>query len=224
VPDADWFTNTHVDQQALFVRTLLRRAGVEAYIAAPPICNYSGVHSECIAGEKCKANGVDDFLGYGYTVSDMEIRGKEAGPGVHRWEGSHRAQKALEGLSVHAKNGRHRRSLGSMLRVMGLDRGKRRSDVPYVLEQLRQTYNILEGTLEIETREWNEVAVTEWKDRPTIELKDEYRPYEIPSTLLGDFWVREAYAMAREAKLAVERDRADFERRVQEQIRRSRSL
>jgi hypothetical protein len=49
------------------------------------------------------------------------------------------------------------------------------------------------------------VTVLEWKDRPTIELREEYRPVEAPPTLLGDFWASDVYAVAEEKKERLER-------------------
>jgi hypothetical protein len=80
VPDADWFDNDFVDRQALHVRTALRHLGIDAYIAAPPI-----EFMKIVDGKK-KDQGVDDFLGAGYLLDDLIVRGKEAGRGVYQWD------------------------------------------------------------------------------------------------------------------------------------------
>ena len=73
VPDADAYNADHrlVRQQALFFRSYLRRKGLEATIAAPPECDFKGMHSRCVQGDNCKANGVDDFLARGGTLEGL---------------------------------------------------------------------------------------------------------------------------------------------------------
>jgi hypothetical protein len=71
VPDADWKENDAVVTQALLCRTFLRRLGIEAVVAAPPI----------ESGHK----GVDDFLAAGGTVSDLLVLGREKPESLVAW-------------------------------------------------------------------------------------------------------------------------------------------
>lgn len=68
VPDADWQRNGAVITQALLARTFLRRLGMEAVVAAPPVDS----------GHK----GVDDFLAGGGAVDDLIVLGREKPDGL----------------------------------------------------------------------------------------------------------------------------------------------
>jgi hypothetical protein len=96
VPDADWATNWQVERQALKIRTLLRRRGVDAYVCAPPF--------DAIPYYK----GVDDHLGAGKTLDELVIEGRE--PNFDRiWAATRCVQyqrrksafNALENLSLY---------------------------------------------------------------------------------------------------------------------------
>lgn len=75
IPDADWFSNPLVDREALFLRSAMRRAGADAYVAAPPTgllripCTCKPVGRAIdTAGVICGScagylKGVDDFRG-----------------------------------------------------------------------------------------------------------------------------------------------------------------
>jgi hypothetical protein len=82
VPDADWKSNGAVVTFARLARTFLMRLGVEAVVAAPPTCDQQGLHAECVPGEKCKRNGVDDFLAAGGAVDDLVVLGREKPGGL----------------------------------------------------------------------------------------------------------------------------------------------
>ncbi len=203
VPDADWFHNRQVDQQALLVRTLLRRCGVETHIAAPPVkdlqqeclCSSARIHNGSC--ETCGGflKGADDYLAAGGTIDGLSIRGREA-PRIRMqrlnvWDHQGRtpgARRAMEGLSLHAEaDGTHYRSLGRLARIMSVDK----RGVVGALNDLRKLRAITtRGSLEVAMTEWNGVKVNEWRERPAVVVEPKYRAVEDPTHLLGDFWRR----------------------------------
>ena len=97
VPDADWATNRQVERQALKVRTLLRRIGIECHVCSPPL----------EAGRK----GIDDFLGAGYALGDLVIEGREVDSELISDAVSHlpyqrrpSAERALEDLALYVRD------------------------------------------------------------------------------------------------------------------------
>ena len=132
IPDADWFCNDQVDRQALLLRSCIRMAGAEAYIAAPPV--WAMWQRECSCkpiGEirfvsdpasrrggicvRCGGylKGKDDYRAAGGLLDDLVIHGRESPRArIHahaehlpvRADRRRRAARALEGLSLHAND------------------------------------------------------------------------------------------------------------------------
>jgi hypothetical protein len=167
VPDADWYLNPAVDRQALLVRSVIRREGISAHIAAPPI-----------EGLKDGIKGVDDFLGFGEgAIAGLIVRGREAP--IDRImdfalrstsRRRRRTRFALEGLSLHAgSNGRFDVPMGTLARFMGT----RKPSVVEVIEDLAGAVDV-EGSLETKIEEWREAKVMDWVERPSIIIKPEF--------------------------------------------------
>jgi hypothetical protein len=181
VPDSDWYENEQVDAQALYVRTELRlHLDLNAFIAAPA------------AAEGWDKVGVDDHLGVlGRSLDELQVRGREVPESVFdrslvfgstflRSDVQLRDIRALHGLSLHANlDGRLYRPLGTFTRIMGLARN-RREVVPAVLEQLGSAVTVYGST---KTRKYSYydqtnrrgVTMLDWEERPTIEVRPEYR-------------------------------------------------
>jgi len=182
IPDADWFTNREVDKQALFVRTLLRWEGINAYIAAPPVSGLSD-------GVK----GVDDFLGGGGAVEELVIRGREAEAqrlyasvnasfyGLHGKQ-RRRAWRALDGLALHADlEGRLCVPTNALVKMMGT---YKRAIVPTLEDLARASVIEVDGSLEMRLNE--RFGFYDWaQGRPTIIVKPEFRAVEGAEQLLG---------------------------------------
>jgi hypothetical protein len=138
VPDADAYNDDHVlvRQQALFFRTYLRRKGLNAKIAAPPSCDFKGMHSKCVAGAKCKANGVDDFLARGGHLEELVVLERELPVNAfdawaleqkfkyrHRDDRIRNERLFLEGLALHGQDdGTFTGWLPQIAKVTGLGR------------------------------------------------------------------------------------------------------
>lgn len=219
VPDADWIDNPMVDWQALLVRTHLREALGDhmVYIAAPPVEFFEAMKRE---GVSDTAKGVDDWLGtHGRTwaarnaitpgIDGLVIRGKEPGREVLRTGAWGKEQHALTLLSLLGP--KHDRSLGSLASVMGVASSGYPERALPVLESLAERRAVkIAGSLDWtryeyehvdrETGEGKIIQRKDWEERPVIEMQDGFEAYEAPRTLLGDFWTREAYAVAKEAR------------------------
>lgn len=225
VPDGDWFENPQVERHALKARSYLRRLGlgIDAYVCAPP---YDTVD---------KWKGVDDFLGSGHndleelhTLDDLELVGREVDATViHRavrdidYHRAPRARQTLEDLSLYAnrkedddgneKPGQIRMGFQSLRKLLGINDW--RKVVPR-LEDIRHTYTIEEGSLEV-IAEWRPHCIKlngrkvyiqkeehVWKEPPTISLREEYHSQLRRQRLLAtDFWQR----------LAIEEIRGDVD-------------
>ena len=221
VPDADWIDNLDVDRQALLVRSCIRRAGMPAYIAAPPVqvglsqckCEPVGRTSNGRMCEDCGGyfKGVDDFLGAGGTVDDLIVHGREAPVDrIDRWDAPHlrldRLQGdrwALKGLSHHAKpDGHIDASVDTLARIMDF---KKKPRAVQALEDLDGTIDI-EGSLATKVEKWkyidddtgeiHVVPVLDWIERPTISVRPEYRAKETPDVRLGEFFIADWSAAA----------------------------
>lgn len=159
-------------------------------------------------------------------IDGLVIRGKEPGRGLSPQEGAgfRRTRWEIEWLPFekywnlrHAATllsltgPRHDRSLGSLAGVMDVtSRGYSERSVR-ILEGLAD-YGVIKihGSLEVEgyeymhvdpkTRSKKTIKRKDWKERPMIEMHDSYVATNTPQTLLGDFWSREAYAAAKEAR------------------------
>jgi hypothetical protein len=169
VPDADWFLKPAVDRQALFVRSVIRNAGLPAEIVAPPV--FQGQKQcECKPvdltrdGRSCSLcggflKGVDDYLGAGGTIDGLIVRGKEAPLGqIARWgrtlvaglrsDRAARAARAIEQLSLHAdKAGRfHQPSIWTLARIVKQPRKER---LVQTIKDLSDVVSVVDGSLEI---------------------------------------------------------------------------
>ena len=138
VPDADAYNADHrlVRQQALFFRSYLRRKGLRATIAAPPECDLRGMHAKCVKGEKCKANGVDDFLARGGTLEGLIELERELPVGAfnawaveqhfmhgHRVDRIRTDRALLEGLVLYGTDdGKFKGWLSQIIKASGLSR------------------------------------------------------------------------------------------------------
>jgi hypothetical protein len=172
VPDADWAKNGAVITQAMFCRSFLRRAGVDAHVAAPP--------------EEHGLKGVDDFLAHGgYSVNDLAVLERETPYGLAEWlaeRGTWRKTKAvrgaevLESLALHADmNGQIRASLRSVARIMGCHHSR----VERAVKDLVECGVIeVEGSLDTHARHYDKEkgwVGWEWKERPAITIVPELR-------------------------------------------------
>lgn len=227
VPDADWFSNSLVDLQALLVREVLREVlgDQSVHIAAPPI-----EFMKEVDGKK-KDQGVDDWLGtpglywaqdaaHVPNIAGLVIRGKEPGRGVREWDGDPVEQRALIGLSLHARDGRHCRHLSSLADILGL-RSRRPEEAIALLERLRAAI-IVHGSLSWKKHTFkvgHQVprVVKDWEvrtDPPVIELRHAFRAVEVAPTLLGDFWADEGRSIARDVRDAITAEKAEQEARL----------
>jgi hypothetical protein len=170
VPDADWSTNPQVERQALKVRTLLRRHRIVAEVAAPP-------HD---ADPFYK--GVDDHLAAGRTLGDLVFEGREAPMDLIRESVRHvgyqrrkSAQEALEDLSLYAPGGVvANRSFLNVRALLGIRQSIR---VVPLLESIGFAFTVTHGSLDTVQYPipWSKYTWTGWRDRPTIELREEFR-------------------------------------------------
>lgn len=191
VPDADWVTNGMVIRQALKVRTLLRRRGVDAYCAAPP---FDGFRDHDI-------KGVDDYLGAGGHLGGLEIAGWE--PPLDRIRevaanvDYHRRRKtieALENLSLYAQeDGTLKVGFPTLKRLLDI-RDPRR--VLPTLDAIREHITVVSGTLETEIREIRTdngtLDITMWKDTPTMSLDEQVRAQQTRRRILVEDFYRDA--------------------------------
>jgi hypothetical protein len=123
---------------------------------------------------------------HGKWLDDLVIRGKEVPEAVLDWLGllridrQRRAWWALEGLSLHAgRAGRHDRDLHSLASIMGIGPGRVAERVIDTLEDLKAGGAInVHGSLKTNTTNWNGVKVTDFAERPTIEIAEQFRAVE----------------------------------------------
>ncbi|MBA3842124.1 MAG: hypothetical protein H0X39_05820 [Actinobacteria bacterium] len=74
VPDADAFSKDEVRHQCMLFSMRMAQYFPNTFVAAPPPCTPGfGMHDNCLAGDKCKANGVDDFRAFGASLLDMRV-------------------------------------------------------------------------------------------------------------------------------------------------------
>jgi hypothetical protein len=194
VPDADWYRNPAVERQALKIRTVLRRLGIDSYVCAPP---YDAVP---------RYKGVDDHLGAGKTLGDLMIEGRE--PPIDRiWEAvrdvAYRRRKgaayALENLSLYTgADGKLTVSFPILKRLLDIRDSYR---VPATLESIAHALTVEHGSLETVKRStfYGRYTETVWKQTPTISLDEYYRAYSQRAKLLGeDFYKDAAFEMLRD--------------------------
>jgi hypothetical protein len=180
VPDADWFKNDAVMTQAMFCRTYLRKRGIDAHVAAPPIESY----------QRDDLKGVDDFLGYGGTVDDLTVLEREPRYGLaeflaerETWRKDKvvRGAEVLESLALHAgADGTIQASLRSVARAMGVHHSRVERGLLDLVDCGAVT---IEGSLTTEARWYGKGW--EWTERPTIRIEPELRAKDT-SRRLGD--------------------------------------
>jgi len=91
VPDADWRQNLHVISAAIQCRAHLEGWGLKrVYIAAPP----TGSDGKPLAGPYGPMKGVDDFLGAGHSLDEMEVIGRELPQAFYEWRAPGRSDGA----------------------------------------------------------------------------------------------------------------------------------
>ena len=219
VPDADWIDNPMVDWQALLVRTYLREALGDqmVYIAAPPVEFFEAMKREAVSNT---AKGVDDWLGtHGrawaarnaitHGIDGLVIRGKEPGREVLRARVWGKEQHAVTLLSLLGP--KHDRSLGSLASVMDVaSSGYPERALPVLASLAERGAVKIDGSLDWTRYEYEHVdrktgerkiiQRKDWEERPVIEMRDGFEAYENVRSTLGDFWTREAYAVAKEAR------------------------
>jgi hypothetical protein len=187
VPDGDWFTNWQVERQALKIRTLLRRRGIEAHVCAPPY-DAEPFHK-----------AVDDHLGAGKTLGELVIEGRE--PPIDRireavstisYQRRQRAAHALEDLSLYVdQSGRLELTFLTLKRLLAYRHSHR---FVALLESLQHTFTVERGSLVTEQKPtfYGRYTETVWRETPTtINLDEYYRSYRTRQKLLAaDFWER----------------------------------
>jgi Domain of unknown function (DUF3854) len=193
VPDADWYENRAVLTQAMLCRSFLRRHGLGALVAAPPI-----------EGVKEGIKGVDDFLAAGGNLNDLvviereveagrlakflwertpkiEVLGRELRAGrlpgeARRRDGRNRNAEVVEALALHADvNGRYAAPLRTMARVMRVPIKK----VTRAIDDLLDCGAItVDRPLRTQSGVWRGNyfdRAEEWVDRPTITVHPDLR-------------------------------------------------
>ncbi len=99
VPDSDWESNDAVLAQSLNCRTVHRKYGVDAHIAAPQGLDTPGHEPDC---KHCKL-GVDDFLGKHHgKIDDLLVVDREAPYGITDFVGDQTGTRA-DALSIDAE-------------------------------------------------------------------------------------------------------------------------
>jgi hypothetical protein len=169
VPDSDWHENGAVLAQAMFCRTFLRRAGVDAHVAAPP------------AGSDGSKIGIDDHLVHGGTMGELDVLDRQTHYGLAEFiaeQGQWRKDKVirgaevLENLAIHAdSNGRLHTSLRSIARIMGVHHSR----VERAIRDLEECGAIyIDGSLTIQPRHYDRRKACwvgwEWAERPAITI------------------------------------------------------
>jgi hypothetical protein len=181
VPDADWHDNELVINQArLCQNKLIQYAARSVHVAAPP---------RSFKGESTK--GVDDFIGAGGELADLEVIDHDPAPGLtdfvlRNWSWRRdRLRRDNEVLAAFANftgsSGELRAPLRTVARVMGED-VKRVSRAVYDLAQIGAV--TIDGDLAAR-RGWFDRHL-EWSERPAIVLHPELRSTERQPTRLGD--------------------------------------
>jgi hypothetical protein len=193
VPDADAYDEGKflVRQQALFFRTYLRRKDVNAIIAAPPCCDFTGMHANCVAGDKCKANGVDDFLARGGTLEELVVLERElpvdafdAWELEQRFKYRHRIDRIrsdrrfLEGLSMFGSDdGAFKGWLPQVAKATGLGRSTAYDIAHRLMDEgtLRTDKPLDLATTPYPTRDGGSIVPFDFEDPVTFTIPEELR-------------------------------------------------
>jgi hypothetical protein len=218
VPDADWATNWQVERQALKIRTLHHRLGIDAHVCAPPTEDETDDYHK----------GVDDFLGAGYELGELTIAGREvpfleifgAVQGIHPYHRQASVKRALEDLSLYVnredgklcKKGEWTGSFQALKGLLGIRDSDR---VVRLLEDIGHCFTVVSGSIEREvkkTRYGRRHEETVFTNRPTISLNEEFRAHQRRERLLAkDFWQRRAFESHDQRLDELERWRAEQE-------------
>jgi hypothetical protein len=176
VPDADGIENDLVTSQATFLRTYLRKWGVEAEIRlpTPPVDGFPEDYRARVRKDKTykyERNGVDDHLGNDGSLDDLVPYDREAPPWVADAYG-----KVAEGLSLHApQDGLYRHSLSTLATVMDISPKTVEREVRR-LERL----GAIKVYGDLSTRYAYKEFGLEWEDGPIIELHPDLRTITLP--------------------------------------------
>ena len=212
VPDADWISNPQVELQAYYVRSCVRRSGLRAHIAAPPV-QHGQEKCECSPGGRtsngrtCDAcggflKGVDDFLGAGGTIDGLIVSGREAPhDSIDSWKPDatenlarvQRARRALTELSQHANDdGSLYTPISTLARIEAI----RKRAVVETLDDLAGAIEV-EGSLATDVKDWwyideatgevHVARVLDWIERPTIVVRRDFRAVKNPDVTVGEF-------------------------------------
>ncbi len=175
VPDMDWIDNPLVITQARLCQTRLRRLGIIASVAAPPVG----------AGHK----GIDDFLGADGKLTELDVIDRDPSPDLEAFVEDHamrrdqarRGADVLQALSMHADHeGGIRIPLRSIARIMGTP----------VMRVARGLHDLEEfGAVAIDgdlasRRGWFSHQ-PEWKKPPIITITSTLRAIDQPPRKLG---------------------------------------
>jgi hypothetical protein len=208
VPDGDWYDNWQVERQALKIRTVLRRRGIEAHVCAPPW--------DAVPFYKA----VDDHLGAQKTLGELMIEGREprtdrlreAVSKIIPHQRRRRAFDALEDLSLYVdKFGRLKMTFLSLKRLLGY---RHSHQFVRLLESLEHTFTVECGSLAtvVRHRYYGRFPETVWRETPTISLDEYYRADRSRQKLLAsDFWERVAIQGLREDVDELKRWRHDHD-------------
>jgi hypothetical protein len=171
-PDADWLHNPTVIAQARFCQAFLNRLGIRAFVAAPP---------------QDTQKGVDDFLGAGGKLDDMDVLERRPPINLAEWmammggrkDRRERDAKVLSALATHANaKGEYSASLQSLSRA--IDYKKMR--VSRAIRTLEATGAIMiDGDLTTRKSYWS--GQLEWKETPTITILPELRAEDVQMKL-----------------------------------------
>jgi hypothetical protein len=205
VPDADWADKPEVYTQAMFCRSFLRNGirglKLSAHVAAPPR----------ESGQK----GVDDYLGAGGTLDELDVIDREPAPGIDKWVEEQQwpadwqpktrsaAIMMLDALALHAGrrekegDGELFRSLGAFARIFRVSE----KEVRRTQDELEELGAIeIEGKRDVTEETWHEgkrfppgkwysgrfISGLDYVDRPIIRLKEDLRAGELTHTPLGE--------------------------------------
>jgi len=194
VPDQDWHKNPLVIAQAMLCRSHLRRLGLRCYVAAP--------------GTAQPHKGVDDFLGDGGNLDDLEVIGRESSPALERWEaeqlgridGVRRDAQVLESLALHATDDPDlgdravtRKAIRTFAGIMDTNPRNVSRGIASLLKrpglESDQAIWVEEGSLATVRGVWKGGYYDrsrDWEDRPKIVIAPELRAVEKPPARLGD--------------------------------------
>jgi hypothetical protein len=177
VPDADWFTNPAVISQARICEATLLRYGVSyTHVAAPPV---GGGHK-----------GVDDHLAAGGLLEDLVTVDVEPPVGIRefmidRCERMDQVSRNTDVLTSMALWAGDLGEIGLPLQTQAKIMGRDRSQVGRAVNDLLRVEAVtVDGSLALRRNYWS--GRDEWKNMPTITIREELRALTRPHKRLGD--------------------------------------